>query len=133
MAKDLESIFTISTLMKEKQVSSIIIIDKNDHPVGIITERDIVRKVIADRKDPNTTKAKEIKSQPLITVEADDYLFDAVKIMEKNNIRRIPVVKDNVIVGILTITDIIKHLHTIHKEDYYLLRFMIRYRKYFEE
>ena len=83
MAKDLESIFTISTLMKEKQVSSIIIIDKNDHPVGIITERDIVRKVIADNKDPNTTKAKEIKSQPLITVEADDYLFDAVKIMEK--------------------------------------------------
>jgi signal-transduction protein with cAMP-binding, CBS, and nucleotidyltransferase domain len=133
MAKDSESIFTISNLMKEKQVSSIIIIDQNDHPVGIITERDIVRKVIADNKDPNTTKATEIKSQPLITVEADDYLFDAVKIMEKNNIRRIPVVKDNSIIGILTITDIIKHLHTIHKEDYYLLRFMIRYRKYFEE
>ena len=53
--------------------------------------------------------------------------------MEKNNIRRLPVVKDNTIVGIVTITDIIKHLLTIHKEDRDLLRFMIRYRKYFEE
>ena len=133
MAKDLESIFTISTLMKEKQVSSIIIIDQNDKPVGIITERDIVRRVIADSKNPNTTKATEIKSQPLITVGPNAYLFNACKIMEKNNIRRLPVVKDNAIVGIVTITDIIKHLHTIHKEDHYLLRFMIRYRKYLEE
>ena len=78
-AKYSESIFTISTLLKEKQVSSIIIINQNDKPVGIITERDIVRRVIADGKDPNTTKATEIKSQPLITVEADAYLFDAVK------------------------------------------------------
>ena len=82
-AKYSESIYTISTLLKEKQVSSIIIINQNDKPVGIITERDIVRRVIADGKDPNTTKATEIKSQPLITVEADAYLFDAVKIMEK--------------------------------------------------
>lgn len=132
-AKYSESIFTISTLMKEKQVSSIIIIDQNDKPVGIITERDIVRRVIADRKNPNTTKATEIKSQPLITVGPNAYLFNACKIMEKNNIRRLPVVKDNAIVGIVTITDIIKHLHTIHKEDHYLLRFMIRYRKYLEE
>ena len=132
-AKYSESIFTISTLMKEKQVSSIIIIDQNDKPVGIITERDIVRRVIADSKDPNMTKATEIKSQPLITVGPNAYLFNACKIMEKNNIRRLPVVKNNVIVGIITITDIIKHLHTIHKEDHYLLRFMIRYRKYLEE
>lgn len=132
-AKYSESIFTISTLMKEKQVSSIIIIDQNDKPVGIITERDIVRRVIADSKNPNTTKATEIKSQPLITVGPNAYLFNACKIMEKNNIRRLPVVKDNAIVGIVTITDIIKHLHTIHKEDHYLLRFMIRYRKYLEE
>lgn len=132
-AKYSESIFTISTLMKEKQVSSIIIIDQNDKPVGIITERDIVRRVIADSKNPNTTKATEIKSQPLITVGPNAYLINACKIMEKNNIRRLPVVKDNAIVGIVTITDIIKHLHTIHKEDHYLLRFMIRYRKYLEE
>ena len=132
-AKYSESIFTISTLMKEKQVSSIIIIDQNDKPVGIITERDLVRRVIADGKDPKATQATEIKSDPLITVDADDYLFDAVKIMEKNNIRRLPVVKDNAIVGFVAITDIIKHLHTSYKEKHYLLKFMVRYKKYFEE
>jgi signal-transduction protein with cAMP-binding, CBS, and nucleotidyltransferase domain len=132
-AKDSESIFTISTLMKEKEVSSIIINDQSEKSVGIITERDIVRRVIADSKDPTITKAKEIKSQPLITVNSDAYLFDAVKVMEKNNIRRLPVVKDNSLVGFLTITDIIKHFHTLHKEDHDLFKFMVRYKKYFEE
>jgi signal-transduction protein with cAMP-binding, CBS, and nucleotidyltransferase domain len=132
-AQDSESIFTISNLMKEKEVSSIIIIDQNEKSVGIITERDIVRRVIADSKDPTITKAKEIKSQPLITVNSDAYLFDAVKVMEKNNIRRLPVVKDNSLVGFLTITDIIKHFHTLHKEDHDLFKFMVRYKKYFEE
>jgi signal-transduction protein with cAMP-binding, CBS, and nucleotidyltransferase domain len=119
--------------MKDKEVSSIIIIDQNDKPVGIITERDLVRRVIADGKDPKSTQATEIKSDPLITVDADDYLFDAVKIMEKNNIRRLPVVKDNAIVGFVAITDIIKHLYTSYKEKHYLLKFMVRYKKYFEE
>jgi signal-transduction protein with cAMP-binding, CBS, and nucleotidyltransferase domain len=132
-AKDSESIFTISNLMKEKEVSSIIISDQNENSVGIITERDIVRRVIADSKDPNITKAKEIKSQPLITVDSDDNLFDAVMIMEKNNIRRLPVVKDNSLVGFLTITDIIRHFHTLYKEDQDLFKFMVRYKKYFEE
>jgi signal-transduction protein with cAMP-binding, CBS, and nucleotidyltransferase domain len=53
--------------------------------------------------------------------------------MEKNNIRRLPVVKDNSLVGFLTITDIIKHFHTLHKDDNDLFKFMIRYKKYFEE
>ena len=119
--------------MKEKEVSSIIINDQSEKTVGIITERDIVRRVIADSKDPTITKANEIKSQPLITVNSDAYLFDAVKVMEKNNIRRLPVVKDNSLVGFLTITDIIKHFHTLHKEDHDLFKFMVRYKKYFEE
>jgi signal-transduction protein with cAMP-binding, CBS, and nucleotidyltransferase domain len=133
IAKDSESIFEISNLMKDKEVSSVIIIDKNDKPVGIITERDLVRRVIADGKDFKDTQATEIKSYPLITVDADAYLFDAVKIMEKHNIRRLPVVKDNAIVGFVTIKDIIKHLHTFYKDNHYLLKFMIRYKKYFEE
>jgi signal-transduction protein with cAMP-binding, CBS, and nucleotidyltransferase domain len=133
IAKDSESIFTISTLMKDKEVSSIIIIDQDDKPVGIITERDLVRRVVADGKDPKDTQATEIKSSPLITVDADDYLFDAVKIMEKNNIRRLPVVKDDAIVGFVTIKDIIRHLHTSYNDKHYLLKFMIRYKKYFEE
>ena len=132
-ATNLDSIFTISNLMKEGKVGSIIIMDQNNKPVGIITERDIVRRAVSDSKDPNTTKATEIMSNPLITVEKDTYLYEAAKKMVKNNIRRLPVVKNNTLVGIVTVTDIIKYFHKKNKDDNYLAKAMIRYGKYWEE
>ena len=129
----LDSIFTISNLMKEGKVGSIIIMDQNNKPVGIITERDIVRRGVSDSKDPKTTKATEIMSNPLITVEKDTYLYEAAKKMEKNKIRRLPVVENNTLVGIVTVTDIIKYFHKKNKDDNYLAKAMIRYGKYWEE
>ena len=128
-----DSILVISNLMKERKVGSIIIVDQNIDPVGIITERDIVRRAVSDSKDPNTTKATEIMSNPLITVEKDTYLYEAAKKMVKNNIRRLPVVKNNTLVGIVTVTDIIKYFHKKNKDDNYLAKAMIRYGKYWEE
>ena len=58
--------------------------------------------------------------------DPDTSLFNAVKIMEKNNIRRLPITKDNSLVGFLTIIDIIKHSHSLHKDEQYLLKFMLR-------
>jgi CBS domain-containing protein len=111
-ATHLDSIFTISNLMKEGKVSSIIIIDQHTTPVGIITERDLVRRVISDGKDPKITKATDIMSKPLITVEEDTHLYEVAKKMVKYKIRRLPVVKtNNTLVGIVTVTDIIKYYY----------------------
>ena len=111
-ATPLDSVFTISNLMKEVKVGSIIITDQNTEPVGIITERDIVRRVISDGKDPTITKAVDIMSKPLITVGEDTHLYDVAKKMIKHKIRRLPVVKDNnILVSIVTVTDIIKYFH----------------------
>ena len=133
-ATHLDSIFTISNLMKKGKVSSIIIIDQNSEPIGIITERDIVRRVISDDKDPKSTKATDIMSMPLITVKEDADLYDVSKKMVKHKIRRIPVVNDNnTLVGIVTVTDIIKYYHEKNKDDNYLAKAMIRYGKYWEE
>ena len=129
----LDSIFIISNLMKEGKVGSIIIMDQNNNPVGIITERDIVRRVISEGKDPKTTKTTEIMSKPLITVEKGTYLYDVAKKMVKNKIRRLPIVNDNKLVGIVTVTDIIKYFHEKNKDDNYLSKAMIRYGKYWEE
>jgi CBS domain-containing protein len=130
----LDSIFTISNLMKKGKVSSIIIIDQNSEPIGIITERDIVRRVISDDKDPKSTKATDIMSRPLITVKEDTDLYDVSKKMVKHKIRRLPVVNDNnTLVGIVTVTDIIKYYHEKNKDDNYLAKAMIRYGKYWEE
>ena len=133
-ATPLDSVFTISNLMKEGKVGSIIIIDQNTDPVGIITERDIVRRLISDGKDPTITKAADIMSKPLRTVEEDTHLYDVAKKMVKHKIRRLPVVNDNnTLVGIVTVTDIIKYFHEKNKDDNYLAKVMIRYGKYWEE
>ena len=135
VANSYDSIFMISNLMKERKVSSIIISHQDDqnYPVGIITERDIVRRVISNNKDPNHTKATEIMSKPLITIETNTYLYDVSVKMVKNKIRRLPVVKGNTLSGIVTITDIIKYFHEKNKENNYLSKAMIRYGKYWEE
>ena len=134
-ATHLDSIFTISNLMKKGKVSSIIIIDQNSEPIGIITERDIVRRVISDDKDPKITKATDIMSKPLITVKEDTDLYDVSKKMVKHKIRRLPVINNNnnTLVGIVTVTDIIKYYHEKNKDDNYLAKAMIRYGKYWEE
>jgi CBS domain-containing protein len=133
-ATHLDSIFTISNLMKEGKVSSIIIIDQNRKPIGIITERDIVRRVISDGKDPKITKATDIMSKPLITVEENTHLYDATKKMVKHKIRRLPVIKvNNILVGIVTVTDIIRYCYEKNKDDNYVAEAMIRYGKYWEE
>jgi signal-transduction protein with cAMP-binding, CBS, and nucleotidyltransferase domain len=133
-ATHFDSIFTVSNLMKEGNVGSIIIIDQNTDPVGIIIERDIVRRVISDGKDPKITKALEIMSKPLITVEDDTHLYDVAKKMVKHKIRRLPVVKtNNTLIGIVTVTDIIKYYYEKNKDDNYLAKAMIRYGKYLEE
>ena len=86
--------------------------------VGIITERDIVRRVISDCKDPKITKAADIMSKPLITVGEDTHLYDVAKKMVKHKIRRLPVVKDNnILVGIVTVTDIIKYYYEKNKDE----------------
>jgi signal-transduction protein with cAMP-binding, CBS, and nucleotidyltransferase domain len=72
-------------------------------------------------------------SKPLITIEKDIYLYDLAKKMVKNKIRRLPIVKDNELVGIVTVTDIIKYFHEKNKDDNYLSKAMIRYGKYWEE
>ena len=135
VANSSDSIFMISNLMKERKVGSIIIINQDDqnYPIGIITERDIVRRVISDNKDPKHTKATEIMSKPLITIETNTYVYDVSVKMVKNKIRRLPVVKGKTLSGIVTITDIIKYFHEKNKENNYLSKAMIRYGKYWEE
>lgn len=135
VANSSDSIFVISNLMKERKVGSIIIINQynQNYPIGIITERDIVRRVISDNKDPKHTKAMEVMSTPLITTETNTYVSDVSVKMVNNKIRRLPVVKRKTLSGIVTITDIIKYFHEKNKENDYLSKAMIRYGKYWEE
>ena len=95
--------------MKEKNIGSIIITD-NRRYIGIVTERDILYKVVAEGKNPKYILVDDIMTRSFVTIDADATLIEANEIMDKNDIRRLLVKEDNKIVGILTTREITKYL-----------------------
>ena len=103
-----KTVFDAAVLMSEKEIACLVIIDDKT-PIGIVTERDFVRKVVS-KKTPLDAKISEIMSKPLITVDPDSSLRDAARLMINNKIRRLPVVKENKLVGILVASDFARQL-----------------------
>jgi signal-transduction protein with cAMP-binding, CBS, and nucleotidyltransferase domain len=87
-----------------------LIVIREGHPVGIITERDLVQRVIADYK-PASIKVSEVMSSPLITLGPEALVSDAANVMSENRIRRLPIVEGDQIVGMITVTDFARLLH----------------------
>jgi CBS domain-containing protein len=79
-----------------------LVVLKDGRPVGIVTEHDFVKKVLACELDPAKTVIAKIMSSPLITVDPDDDLLKAAELMKNNDIERLPVVKEGIIYGVLT-------------------------------
>jgi len=97
-----------AALMAENDVGNLIVMDDNT-PIGIVTERDFVRRVLAKEK-PSKTKISEVMSTPLRVIDPDASLKEAARRMVRKRIRRLPVIKDNKLVGIITTTDFARHL-----------------------
>jgi len=93
-----------SKIMGESHIGSLIITE-NEKIVGIVTNSDIMR-AIGNDKDPETTLVREVMSRDVKVVEPDKSLEDAVKIMVDNKIKKLPVVENEKLVGIITASDI---------------------------
>jgi CBS domain-containing protein len=103
-----DSVLKVAAIMRDLQISSVIICEENN-PLGILTDRDLRNKVVAQGLDPNTIAACDIMNAPLITVSEDDFIFEALYRISKNSIHRICVVdQDNRLSGIITISDIMR-------------------------
>lgn len=87
-------------------VGSVIVTDKKQ-PVGIVTERDIVRKIVSRNLKPEDISIKELMTTPLITIPAAEDITDIMHKMVKMKIRRLPVVENGKLVGIVTDTDLL--------------------------
>ena len=96
-------------LMRATDRDSLIVFDLG-HATGIVTERDIIRKVTAEGRDPMHVHVSEIVSSPLVTIHPDKPAKDAAKIMLEKSIRHLPVVKDERLIGMITIQDFAKHM-----------------------
>lgn len=102
-----EKVTTAAKRMSKKNIGSILVIDAGD-PIGILTEKDLLHKIVALGKDSNEILVRDIMTSSLITVEPDMSIFEAHKLMHDHHFRRLPVVKDNELLGIVTETDLSK-------------------------
>ncbi|MEH7493967.1 CBS domain-containing protein [Neobacillus niacini] len=99
----LDNVFEVAVKMKELNVGAIPIVDK-DKLVGMITDRDIVVRGVAE-KHPGSTKVEDIMSDKLITISADASTKEAANLMAEHQIRRLPVVEGDKLVGIISLGD----------------------------
>lgn len=106
-ARPKDKVIDIAKKMVKNDIGSMII-STNGKLLGLITSEDLVKRVIIGKKDPKKTKAKKIMTKNLLTASPDDDLEDAVDNMIGNNIKRLPVVEGEKIVGILTDGDIMR-------------------------
>jgi CBS domain-containing protein len=91
-----------------------VIVTENGRPVGVVTERDLLKKVISKRRDPAGTRLYEVMSAPLITVKPHAAITSAAKIMIKARIKKLPVAEADHLMGILSLTDLMPLLKKNH-------------------
>ena len=103
-----KTILEAAELMSQKEVGDVVVL-KGEIPRGIVTERDFVRRVVA-RKTPLDTKISDVMTKPLITISPDASLKEAARKMINSGIRRLPVVKQHKLVGIIVVSDFARHL-----------------------
>jgi CBS domain-containing protein len=99
-------------MMTEKGISSLIV-EKDHVPIGIISERDFVKKICVKDILPSSIKVGTIMSKIQTYASPDTTVDVAVQRMVNHKIRRLPIISDGKVVGIITVTDLAKHLRTI--------------------
>ena len=99
----------VTQISKDMELSGVgsVVITRDGKPVGIITDRDIALKITMKNRIPGEIKAKEIMSSPLITVEPDTPVEKACEILAEKDIRRLPVLEDDKLVGIVSVRNIL--------------------------
>ena len=99
-------IATAARVMKESDIGDVLVLDEQDEVCGIVTDRDIVLRVVAEGLDPSETKLGEICSRQLESVSPDNTIDDAVRLMSQKAIRRLPVIEEGKPVGIVSLGDL---------------------------
>ncbi|WP_455369860.1 CBS domain-containing protein, partial [[Eubacterium] cellulosolvens] len=114
MSKDVKTVRANSTInevvrkMNKFEIGSIVVAD-GEKPVGIITERDILRRVLEVTVASEAMKAKEIMSSPITTIDSQATAEEAATLMNSKRIKKIPVVENGKLIGIVTSTDIVRN------------------------
>jgi len=94
-------------LMNEHEIGCLVVTE-NKKAIGILTERDLLKRVLAKSQDPSETKVEEVMSTPLISVQPNVEIGDVSRIMFQKNIKKMPIVRNEKLLGLVTLTDILR-------------------------
>ena len=112
MVKDVETVKPEETvweavvLMNRQEIGCLVVLE-NEKPVGIVTERDILARVVLGSKNPMKTEISEIMTRSLVVGKPDMEILDAARLMFKRGIKKLPVVEGGCLVGLVTLTDLV--------------------------
>lgn len=99
------TVLEAACLMKDKKVDNVIVTEQG-HPLGIVTERDIINKVVCEGKNASDLSTEDVMTTPIVVIDPYCSLQEALKIMGKRNIKQLPVIENNQLIGIITHHDI---------------------------
>jgi CBS domain-containing protein len=99
----------VAELMNKHDIGCVIVTSERE-PIGIITERDMLKRVLLEFRDPRITRVKDIMSTPLIASHPETDLREAVRLMNERRIKKLPIVEDTLLIGLISITDIVRSL-----------------------
>jgi CBS domain-containing protein len=114
------SVYDAVKLMNKNKIGCLVVVD-NSHIVGILTERDLLERVLEKCRNPKETRISEIMTRHVITGKPDMELSEATEVMFKNKVKKLPIIEKNHLVGIVTLTDIARTT-SIDKQTIELIR-----------
>ena len=94
-------------IMNKHEIGCLIVVKKGK-PTGILTERDMLTRVLVESKDPNKTEVREVMSSPIVVGNPQMDIEEAIRLMFKRNIKKLPIVDGDHLVGLVTLTDLIR-------------------------
>lgn len=116
MAEELTTVPASSTVsnaamkMRDGKIGDVLVVDDRRHVTGILTDRDIVVRALAEHADPDTTRVGDVCSSEVVTIDPDEDVHEAVKLLRHYSIRRLPVVDDGALVGIVSMGDLAREI-----------------------
>ncbi|MBS3134428.1 CBS domain-containing protein [Candidatus Woesearchaeota archaeon] len=110
-----KDIISAAKIMFKDNVSAVVVVEKN-RPIGLLTERDLAVRVLDKNKDLKRLKVSDIMTTPILTVAPDADIYYSSEMMRKNRIKKLPVVRNGILIGIVTQTDILEYFRNLRKK-----------------
>lgn len=111
-----DNIARVIGVFMEKNIGALVAVE-NEAPIGVITEKDIIERVLYQAKDPSTTKVRDIMSSPVVTIESKESIKKAIDLLRDNNLRRLVVTHDGKLIGITTERRLLNVAHRVYYQN----------------